>query len=126
MQQADIGLIGLGVMGANLALNIAENGYRVAVYNRTVEKTHAFHQEAGALKDKIIPCETTTRHASDLGYTVDYVSEATLTFAMTNAAGRTFSADEIRARTELVLDGRFARIVTVDEALNGAGQALAA
>uniref|UniRef100_UPI0013D5342D isochorismatase family protein n=2 Tax=Pseudomonadota TaxID=1224 RepID=UPI0013D5342D len=31
-------------------------------------------------------CETTTRHASDLGYTVDYVSEATLTFAMTNAA----------------------------------------
>ncbi|RZS83080.1 6-phosphogluconate dehydrogenase (decarboxylating) [Phyllobacterium myrsinacearum] len=58
MQQADIGLIGLGVMGANLALNIAENGYRVAVYNRTVEKTHAFHQEAGALKDKIIPCET--------------------------------------------------------------------
>lgn len=71
-------------------------------------------------------CETTTRHASDLGYTVDYVSEATLTFAMTNAAGRTFSADEIRARTELVLDGRFARIVTVDEALNGAGQALAA
>ena len=45
---------------------------------------------------------------------------------MTNAAGRTFSADEIRARTELVLAGRFARIVTVDEALNGAGQALAA
>ena len=32
---ADIGLIGLGVMGANLSLNMAEKGYTVAVYNRT-------------------------------------------------------------------------------------------
>jgi len=55
MQQADIGLIGLGVMGANLALNIAENGYRVAVFNRTVAKTHEFYEEAGNLKDQIIP-----------------------------------------------------------------------
>jgi 6-phosphogluconate dehydrogenase len=58
MQQADIGLIGLGVMGANLALNIAENGYRVAVFNRTVAKTHEFYEEAGSLQDKIIPYET--------------------------------------------------------------------
>jgi len=62
-------------------------------------------------------CETTTRHASDIGYAVDYVTEATLTFAMTNRHGRTFTPDEIKARTELVLDGRFARIATVDEAL---------
>jgi nicotinamidase-related amidase len=62
-------------------------------------------------------CETTTRHASDLGYSVDYVAEATLTFAMTDANGRDWSAAEIRARTELVLAGRFARITTVDEAL---------
>ena len=39
MQKAQIGLIGLGVMGANLALNIAEKGFRIAVYNRTSEKT---------------------------------------------------------------------------------------
>jgi 6-phosphogluconate dehydrogenase len=32
---ADIGLIGLAVMGENLALNIADHGFRVAVYNRT-------------------------------------------------------------------------------------------
>lgn len=64
-------------------------------------------------------CETTTRHASDIGYDVDYVAEATLTFAMTDAAGRRWSADEIRARTELVLAGRFARIATVEEALAG-------
>ncbi|MFB9262807.1 cysteine hydrolase family protein [Bradyrhizobium erythrophlei] len=62
-------------------------------------------------------CETTTRHGSDLGYTVDYVTEATLTFPMTDSLGRTISAAEIRARTELVLAGRFARIVTVEQAL---------
>ena len=64
-------------------------------------------------------CETTARHASDLGYEVDYVGEATLTFPMTDAAGREWSAADIRARTELVLAGRFARIVTVEEALAG-------
>ena len=62
-------------------------------------------------------CETTTRHASDMGYDVSYVSEATLTFPMTDRNGRQWSAEEIKARTELVLEGRFARIVTVEEAL---------
>lgn len=62
-------------------------------------------------------CETTTRHASDSGYAVDFVSEATLTFAMTGADGRRWSAAEIKARTELVLAGRFARIATVEQAL---------
>jgi len=42
MPKADIGLIGLAVMGQNLALNINDHGYRVAVYNRTPEKTDAF------------------------------------------------------------------------------------
>ncbi len=64
-------------------------------------------------------CETTTRHASDLGYQIDFVGEATLTFAMVDAAGRRWSAAEIRARTELVLAGRFARIATVAAALAG-------
>ena len=64
-------------------------------------------------------CETTTRHASDSGYQVDYVTDATLTFPMTDRHGRKWSPDEIKARTELVLDGRFARIVSVEEALAG-------
>ncbi|UPG88570.1 isochorismatase family protein [Luteibacter aegosomaticola] len=64
-------------------------------------------------------CETTTRHASDLGYQVDYVGEATLTFPMIDATGREWGAAEIRARTELVLADRFARIVSVEEALAG-------
>ncbi|MGA7439261.1 MAG: isochorismatase family protein [Luteibacter sp.] len=69
-------------------------------------------------------CETTTRHASDLGYEVDYVGEATLTFPMTDVTRREWSADEIRARTELVLADRFARIATVEEALaSGLGKA---
>lgn len=36
---SDIGLIGLGVMGQNLALNVAEKGYKISVYNRTYAKT---------------------------------------------------------------------------------------
>ena len=71
-------------------------------------------------------CETTTRHASDSGYDVDYVTEATLTFPMTDAQGRQWTTAEIKARTELVLDGRFARIATVEQALAGRQARLAA
>ncbi len=39
---ADIGLIGLAVMGENLVLNMERNGFTVAVYNRTVEKVDKF------------------------------------------------------------------------------------
>ena len=62
-------------------------------------------------------CETTTRHASDLGFQVRYVSDATLTFPMQTRLGREVSAQEIREHTELVLDGRFARVVTTAGAL---------
>ncbi|MGB5532412.1 MAG: NAD(P)-binding domain-containing protein, partial [Acidimicrobiia bacterium] len=41
-QHADLGLIGLAVMGRNLSLNIADNGYSVAVYNRSAERTDEF------------------------------------------------------------------------------------
>ena len=62
-------------------------------------------------------CETTARHASDVGFKVRFATDATLTFPMRSRAGRTFSTAEIRERTDLVLDGRFARIVSVAEAL---------
>lgn len=55
-------------------------------------------------------CETTTRHASDLGYSVTYAVDATLTFPMVSGSGRTYTAAEIRDRTELVLQGRFAQV----------------
>ena len=63
-------------------------------------------------------CETTARVGSDLGYQVDFVTEATLTFPMTHAASAvTFSAQDIKTRTELVLQDRFARIVDVETCL---------
>jgi len=54
MSTADIGLIGLAVMGSNLALNIAEKGYTVAVHNRTAARIDDFVANAGALGDKVI------------------------------------------------------------------------
>ena len=42
MKKADIGLIGLAVMGENLAMNMMSKGFTVAVYNRTTEKVDAF------------------------------------------------------------------------------------
>ena len=62
-------------------------------------------------------CETTTRHASDSGFKVCFATDATLTFPMQSRSGRRFSTAEIRERTELVLDGRFARVTSASEAL---------
>jgi 6-phosphogluconate dehydrogenase len=56
MQKAEIGLIGLGVMGSNLALNIAEKSNRIAVFNRTTARTSAFAASAGKLAKRIVPC----------------------------------------------------------------------
>ncbi len=56
MEKAEIGLIGLGTMGSNLALNIAEHGHRIAVFNRTKARTDAFVENAGALRDMVVPC----------------------------------------------------------------------
>ncbi|TAH72130.1 MAG: NADP-dependent phosphogluconate dehydrogenase [Anaerolineaceae bacterium] len=51
MTKQNVGLIGLAVMGKNLALNIADHGYSVSVYNRSREKTDNLVNEA---KDKKI------------------------------------------------------------------------
>ncbi len=56
-KKADIGLVGLAVMGENLVLNMESKGFCVAVFNRTVEKVDSFMDGRG--KDKnIIPCHT--------------------------------------------------------------------
>ncbi|MBU4198382.1 MAG: decarboxylating NADP(+)-dependent phosphogluconate dehydrogenase [Verrucomicrobia bacterium] len=47
MNQADIGLIGLAVMGENLALNMESRGFTVAVFNRTVAKVDDFSKGRG-------------------------------------------------------------------------------
>ncbi len=66
MEKADIGMVGLGVMGSNLALNIAEKGYTVAVYDRDAPVLKAFIDNAGALRDKVIPCPTFEELAANI------------------------------------------------------------
>ena len=65
-------------------------------------------------------CETTARHASDLGWTVDYVPDATLTYDMRQPDGSPLSAADIKARTATVLKDRFATICTVEQAVQRA------
>ncbi|NLX97805.1 MAG: NADP-dependent phosphogluconate dehydrogenase [Rhodopirellula sp.] len=58
---ADIGVIGLEVMGKNLALNIADHGFTVAVFNRSVDKMKAFLAEAASREpsaERLVGCET--------------------------------------------------------------------
>ncbi len=63
-------------------------------------------------------CETTTRHAADLGYSVDFVTEATLTFPIKHwSEDKVLSCEAIIERTEYALANRFARIATVDDVL---------
>ena len=50
---ADIGLIGLAVMGENLVLNMESKGFTVAVFNRTVERVDQFMAGRGAGKNFI-------------------------------------------------------------------------
>lgn len=71
-------------------------------------------------------CETTTRHASDEGFVIDFVSEATLTFDMQTLDGERLAARDIVRRTEAVLQGRFATVCSVDQALARARAAVAA
>jgi 6-phosphogluconate dehydrogenase len=55
---SDIGLIGLAVMGQNLALNIADHGFQISVYNRTTEKMTRFVTENPATPGGLVGRET--------------------------------------------------------------------
>jgi 6-phosphogluconate dehydrogenase len=69
MAQSDlssIGLLGLGTMGANLALNIAEKGFPLAVYNRTYSVTQKFFANAGDLASQLTPTETLEEFVSSI------------------------------------------------------------
>lgn len=59
INNADIGLVGLAVMGQNLALNIADHGYTIAVFNRSAEKTREFIARCAQYEpssDRVIGC----------------------------------------------------------------------
>ena len=87
----DIGVIGLAVMGQNLALNIEDKGFKVAAYNRTAEKTTSFIDQRAADK-KIRGCYSLEELTKELarprkiilmvkaGKPVDLVIESLLPF----------------------------------------------
>ena len=58
MSNAEIGVIGMGVMGSNLALNIVEKGFKVAIWNRNDKVTHQVVHNAGPLAANLIACNT--------------------------------------------------------------------
>jgi 6-phosphogluconate dehydrogenase len=64
MTKAQIGLIGLAVMGQNLVLNMERNGYTVAVYNRTTSKMQEFVAENPG--KKLVPTETVEELVANL------------------------------------------------------------
>lgn len=63
MKKAEIGLIGLAVMGENLVMNMESKGFTVAVYNRTTEKVRTFVE--GRAKDKNILGTYTLRELAE-------------------------------------------------------------
>ena len=65
MKKADIGLIGLAVMGENLVMNMESRGFTVAVYNRSTEKVDHFVNGRGAGKN-IIGCHSLAEMVSSL------------------------------------------------------------
>ncbi|HOD93724.1 MAG TPA: decarboxylating NADP(+)-dependent phosphogluconate dehydrogenase [Clostridia bacterium] len=65
MKKADIGLIGLAVMGENLVLNMESKGFSVAVYNRTIEKVEKFIQTRAKGKN-IIGCYSLSELVANL------------------------------------------------------------
>lgn len=62
-------------------------------------------------------CETTARHASDLGWEVLFVPDATMTWDIRGEDGSVFEAEAIRQRTVAVLHKRFATVASVEEVL---------
>jgi len=55
---SDIGLVGLAVMGQNLALNIADHGFQISVYNRTTKKTEKFVADNSGTPGAVVGTKT--------------------------------------------------------------------
>jgi len=57
-KKSDIGLVGLAVMGQNLALNVADHGFRISVFNRTTETMRHFVAENPDTPGGLVGCDT--------------------------------------------------------------------
>ncbi len=78
---ADIGVVGLAVMGSNLARNFAQHGHTVAVFNRTAARTRTLMQEHGS-EGKFVPSE-------DIGDFVDSLKRPRRIIMMVKAGDAT-------------------------------------
>ena len=88
MKKADIGLIGLAVMGENLIMNMESKGFTVACYNRTVEKVDRF-VEGRAKGRNIIGCHSLEELAANL-------AKPRKVFLMVKAGAAVAAADRAR------------------------------
>jgi nicotinamidase-related amidase len=64
-------------------------------------------------------CETTARMASDLGYRLQFVEDATHTFDLVDASGVVFAAEDIATYTALTIAADFGRVVTTSRLIDG-------
>ena len=64
-------------------------------------------------------CETTARMASDLGYRLQFVEDATHTFDVMDSAGIVFTAADIARYTALTIGADFGRVVTTSQLIDG-------
>ncbi len=96
--QAEIGLIGLAVMGQNLALNIADHGFPISVYNRTTAKTEAFVAANPDTPGKLTGYPTLSEFAASLKQprrAIIMVQAGTATDAVIDALTEEFEAGDI-------------------------------
>jgi 6-phosphogluconate dehydrogenase len=63
---SDIGLVGLAVMGQNLALNIADHGFQISVFNRTTEKTDKFVADNPSTPGGIVGSKTVSEFVASI------------------------------------------------------------
>jgi len=95
---SDIGLIGLAVMGQNLALNIADHGFRISVFNRTTDKMEAFVAENPSTPGGLVGCKTMQEFAASLQRprrAVIMVKAGSPTDAVINALTEVFEPGDI-------------------------------
>jgi len=64
-------------------------------------------------------CETTARMASDLGYRLQFVEDATHTFDVADASGVVFAAEDIARYSALTIAADFGRVVTTSQLIDG-------
>src|SRR6266545_4530290 len=95
---SDIGLIGLAVMGQNLALNIADHGFQISVYNRTTEKTDKFVAENPNTPGGVVGTKTLEEFARSLAKprkAIILVQAGKATDAVIDSLVPLFEADDI-------------------------------